>query len=139
NGTVVSTGPTITVSPSTTTAYVASVSGGCTGINFSDTVWVTVPSAPNIAISASMPSGSLIHEDCGNSVLTFSRSNNMVLDTLLIDVTGSATNGLDYPFIPDTVFLQPGVSTFTINLFAYEDFIMEGQETLHIEAQLTDP
>lgn len=42
NPTVIGTGANLTVSPSTTTSYVASITGGCSGIVFSDTVQVTV-------------------------------------------------------------------------------------------------
>ncbi|MCW8898703.1 MAG: gliding motility-associated C-terminal domain-containing protein [Flavobacteriales bacterium] len=42
NSTILATGPTVTVTPTTTTAYVASVTGGCAGIPFTDTVYVTV-------------------------------------------------------------------------------------------------
>lgn len=42
NTSVIATGPTVTVTPTSTTAYVASVTGGCAGIPFTDTVFVTV-------------------------------------------------------------------------------------------------
>jgi len=42
SSTVLATGPTVTVTPTSTTAYVASVTGGCAGIPFTDTVYVTV-------------------------------------------------------------------------------------------------
>lgn len=42
NPTILATGPTVTVTPTSTTAYVASVTGGCAGIPFTDTVYVTV-------------------------------------------------------------------------------------------------
>ena len=42
NPTILATGSTVTVTPTTTTAYVASVTGGCAGIPFTDTVYVTV-------------------------------------------------------------------------------------------------
>ncbi|MFN4234248.1 MAG: PKD domain-containing protein [Bacteroidia bacterium] len=45
NPTVIGTGASITVSPTVTTSYVASISGGCSGIAFRDTVQITVGSA----------------------------------------------------------------------------------------------
>ena len=60
SSTVLATGPTVTVTPTSTTAYVASVTGGCAGIPFTDTVYVTV-GAGNFNFGGSVVTLSLIH------------------------------------------------------------------------------
>lgn len=141
NGVVVGTGDSLVVSPGTTTAYVASISGGCAGITFTDTVVVSTPSPPNVTISASMPDSSIIYEGCGTSVVNFIRpaSNLGLTDTLVIVTSGTATEGTDYPAIPDTIIMPPGMGTYSIPISAFMDAFPEGPESITIAAHITDP
>lgn len=62
-------------------------------------------------------------------------------DTLVAYVTylGSATNGVDYTLLGDSVVLEPGVDTVIWNIIPLEDFLTEGQETIIIEVTVIDP
>ncbi|MES2798669.1 MAG: choice-of-anchor L domain-containing protein [Bacteroidota bacterium] len=61
-------------------------------------------------------------------------------DSLIAYVTysGSATNGVDYNLLADSVILAPGVDTVVWNIVPLEDFTPEGMETIIINVTVID-
>ncbi len=79
----------------------------------------------------------LIFEDCGEATLTFTRPIETIIDIeemVIIDYSAStATNGVDFTLLPDTVFFPPFVVVQEFPLDAFEDGIAEGTETVVME------
>lgn len=79
----------------------------------------------------------VIFEDCGEALLTFTRPIETIIDIeemVIIDYSASsATNGVDFTALPDTVFFPPFVTTQAFPLDAFEDGISEGTETVVME------
>ncbi|MCH1582949.1 MAG: choice-of-anchor L domain-containing protein [Flavobacteriales bacterium] len=79
----------------------------------------------------------VIFEDCGEAVLTFTRPIETIIDIeemVIIDYSASsATNGVDFTLLPDTVFFPPYVTVQEFPLDAFEDGIAEGSETVVME------
>lgn len=79
----------------------------------------------------------VIFEDCGEAVLTFTRPIETIIDIeemVIIDYSSStATNGVDFTLLPDTVFFPPFVTVQEFPLDAFEDGIAEGSETVIME------
>ncbi|MEM1214226.1 MAG: choice-of-anchor L domain-containing protein [Bacteroidota bacterium] len=50
-------------------------------------------------------------------------------------VGGTATEGVDYPFLPDDIIIPAGDSTFRLPIFAFEDDLVEGDETILLSVQ----
>ena len=79
----------------------------------------------------------VIFEDCGEAVLTFTRPIETIIDIeemVIIDYSASsATNGVDFTLLPDTVFFPPFVTVQEFPLDAFEDGIAEGSETVVME------
>ncbi|MCB0639721.1 MAG: choice-of-anchor L domain-containing protein, partial [Lewinella sp.] len=80
-----------------------------------------------------------VAEGCTLGEIVFSLPN-PVEDNFLVDfsVGGTATPDIDYPALPDSVWILAGDSLVTIPLSAYEDGIEEGDETIELSVQL-DP
>jgi len=79
----------------------------------------------------------VIFEDCGEAVLTFTRPIETIIDIeemVIIDYSAStATNGVDFTLLPDTVFFPPFVSVQEFPLDAFEDGLAEGSESVVME------
>lgn len=79
----------------------------------------------------------VIFEDCGEALLTFTRPIETIIDIeemVIIDYSAStATNGVDFTMLPDTVFFPPFVTVQQFPLDAFEDGIPEGVETVIME------
>lgn len=80
-------------------------------------------------------------EGCTNATVTVSRSGNGVSLPLSIPVTvtGTATEGVDYDNVPNTINFAAGQSTTTFNVNAFPDGVAEGAETINIEFDIVDP
>ncbi len=79
-------------------------------------------------------------EGCVTATVTLERQNNLNdLLTIPVNLSGSATNGVDYTGVPNSVTFNPGDSqvSFTINVVL--DGIAEGQENIIIEFPISDP
>ena len=58
----------------------------------------------------------------------------LVEEYVIIDYAGStATNGVDFTLLPDTVFFEPFVTEVSFPLDAFEDALVEGQELVVME------
>jgi len=71
-----------------------------------------------------------IIEDCGFAGFIVSRSDSTEELTVQIHLAGTAVNGDDYPFIPDSLVIPVNVGSDTIGISAYYDAIAEGNETV---------
>ncbi len=91
----------------------------------------------DLSIDVGGPDANIIYEDCGEALLTFTRPLETIIDIeemVIIDYSAStATNGVDFTLLPDTVFFPPYVSVQEFPLDAFEDGIPEGTETVVME------
>ena len=92
----------------------------------------------NINVGADLVTDNpVIFEDCGEAMLTFTRPLETIIDIeemVIIDYSSStATNGVDFTLLPDTVFFPPFVTVQEFPLDAFEDGIAEGSETVIME------
>lgn len=71
----------------------------------------------------------LMLEECGFGELVFTRTTDLDLDVWFdLIITGTATNGVDYTLIPDSLFMPAGVGEISLPIDAYPDGIIEGLE-----------
>ncbi len=76
--------------------------------------------------------GSSLVEDCGEQFVYFSRTNADSVLVIEIQVSGTATNGVDYPFIPNSLTMQPGTFNDTVSFTPYFDGLIEPTENLNV-------
>ncbi|WP_343634544.1 choice-of-anchor L domain-containing protein [Fluviicola sp.] len=83
--------------------------------------------------------GKTMAEGCVNTTVTLTRTKNLSQTvTVPINVSGTATEGVDYTNIPNTVTFNPGQTTVTFNFAAFADGVAEGFETIILDFQLLD-
>lgn len=95
-------------------------------------------SAGTISISASTtfnPNSSTndtnLVEGCGKGIITFERAGVSNTATVIpFQISGTATNGVDYDMIPDSVVIPAGQTSATLNINAIIDGQNEGTETI---------
>jgi gliding motility-associated-like protein len=84
-----------------------------------------------IDISAGVANGdTVLYEGCNSAYFAFNRPSASTDFTINFIVGGTATNGMDYPAIPDSLVMPIGVLTDTIYINPYIDGIPEGIETV---------
>lgn len=72
-------------------------------------------------------------EGCNTATVLFELSEMADEDTWLpIDVAGSATNGVDYLELPDSIFFPIGYSQAEVEIIPFEDYESEWTETVKI-------
>lgn len=83
----------------------------------------------------------IIAEGCVTTTVTLERGANEIASpmTIPINVSGTATEGVDYDNIPASITFPAGVSTVSFSFDAYQDGLVEGTETINLEFPLTDP
>ncbi len=59
--------------------------------------------------------------------------------TIPINISGTATEGVDYSNIPNSITFPAGVSQVQFSFDAFQDGIVEGQETIIITFPIVDP
>ncbi|MCI5057230.1 MAG: choice-of-anchor L domain-containing protein [Flavobacteriales bacterium] len=90
----------------------------------------TMGSSPSNSGAAS---DTIMQEGCGNNLVTVYRNgSNTEIDTMILNISGSATNGVDYTGIPDTVIFGIGIDSVQIYFDALIDNIVEGTEIINI-------
>jgi gliding motility-associated-like protein len=69
-----------------------------------------------VSVTAYIESGdTAVIEGCGNIIFDFSRSSNLDKDLVLyISTSGTATNGIDYSLLPDSIIIPAGQSAYQI-------------------------
>lgn len=91
------------------------------------------------SVANTMIGDSAILEGCIDATFSFIRPDTIGDLTLDIDVLGSATNGVDYNHIPDSIFFPEGTDTATINISTIADGISEGVEDITINIYTITP
>lgn len=90
----------------------------------------------DLSIDVGGPDANTIYEDCGEALLTFTRPLETIIDIeemVLIEYFGTATNGVDFTLLPDSVIFPPFVEQVSFPIDAFEDGIPEGVETVQLE------
>jgi gliding motility-associated-like protein len=93
----------------------------------------------NLFIDASLDvivgqNDSTIYEGCGLANLVFTRPGDPSLEEVVyLEISGTATNGVDYTLLPDSIIFPPGVQTISFQIQAPEDNITEGPEQVIIQ------
>jgi gliding motility-associated-like protein len=77
---------------------------------------------------------STINEGCGDADILFSRGDTTDTSITYLFFSGTATNGVDFSAIPDSIVLLPGVFDTTITISPIPDGLNEGFETFTISA-----
>ncbi len=79
-------------------------------------------------------SDTLVYEGCGKARIHFQRlgtpCNLLYPDTVYYTISGTATNGVDYTTIGDSVLFAATVDTASIQLSTIPDLLIEGNETI---------
>ena len=87
--------------------------------------------AIEITTEYSVPgAGKAAIEGCNDAIIKF-KINKFATDTVWIPIDtiyGTATNGVDFPMIPNYAFIPPGQTTGYITISPYIDYITEGTE-----------
>ncbi len=83
---------------------------------------------------ATVNGDSTINEGCGEAAINFNRSDTSDTSVTFIQYSGTATNGVDFDTLPDTIILVPGVFDTTIVISPYFDGLNEGVEFITISA-----
>ncbi|MEY5000024.1 MAG: hypothetical protein RLZZ211_60 [Bacteroidota bacterium] len=79
-------------------------------------------------------------EGCVSTNVTLTRQSNLTQSlTIPVQLSGTATNGVDYNGIPASVTFQPGQSTVSFTIQSLTDALLEGLETLTLTFPITDP
>lgn len=83
----------------------------------------------------------IIGEGCVSTTVTLDRdpAQSASAMTIPINVSGTATEGVDYSNIPNSITFPPGSSSVNFSFDAFQDLLIEGQESIIIEFPLTDP
>lgn len=87
-------------------------------------------------IEAGQFGDTVIFEGCGTDAsFVFTRPSCQSDDSLYVNVaiSGTATNGVDYSLVPDSVLFLPDSTSLTIPFFAYQDGVFEGYESVFLE------
>jgi len=83
---------------------------------------------------ASVNGDSTINEGCGEAQIKFARADTSDTSTSMINIIGTATNGVDFDLIPDTITLLPGVFDTVVIIHPFFDGLPEGVEYITIQA-----
>lgn len=79
-------------------------------------------------------------EGCVTTNVTLTRQSNLNQNlTIPIQLSGTATNGIDYSGIPASINFPPGQNTASFNIQSLTDALVEGLETLTLTFPITDP
>ncbi|NDA98411.1 MAG: PKD domain-containing protein [Flavobacteriia bacterium] len=90
---------------------------------------------------ATVSGDTTIVEGCNFADIFFTRPEGDLFDTLSIIYTigGTATEGIDYANLMDTILFLPGVDTVILNLTPIQDNIIEGYESVIISVNIINP
>ncbi|MDH4473365.1 MAG: gliding motility-associated C-terminal domain-containing protein [Fluviicola sp.] len=78
-------------------------------------------------------------EDCGFSGFIVSRTDTTTTLVVQVLLSGTAINGTDYSYIPDTLTIPTGVFSDTIGITAFLDGLVEGVETVEFNIIIEHP
>ena len=82
-----------------------------------------------------------IYEGCGFASILFDRGTNnlAVADTFYYSLSGTASNGIDYSTIGDSVYFSVGQDSSYVTINALPDGIIEGAETVTLTVYASTP
>ncbi|MFM9984961.1 MAG: gliding motility-associated C-terminal domain-containing protein, partial [Flavobacteriales bacterium] len=81
------------------------------------------------------PDGNSLYENCGTGNLIFTRPESFDSDNSFVaylSYNGSATMGVDYTELPDSIVFDPGIESVEIPIDAFTDGLTEGTENVHM-------
>ena len=83
----------------------------------------------------------LMAEGCVSATVTLTRGANDLASpmTIPINATGSATEGVDYSNVPNSITFLAGQTTVTFTIDAFADLLIEGQESIILNFPISDP
>ncbi len=83
----------------------------------------------------------IVAEGCASSTVTLRRGGNTAASSLTIPilVSGTATEGIDYSNIPNSITFPAGVQQVQFSFDAFQDGLAEGQETVQLTFPIVDP
>jgi len=83
----------------------------------------------------------VLGEGCVSATVTLNRNPAQAASpmTIPINVSGTATEGVDYSNIPNSVTFAAGQSSLSFSIDAFADGNVEGQESIIMEFPITDP
>ncbi len=90
----------------------------------------------DLTIDVGGPDAEIIFEDCGIATLTFTRPIETILEVeeiVFIEYGGTAEEGVDYNFLPDSIVFAPFVESVSFTIDAFEDGLSEGIEQVQLE------
>lgn len=93
----------------------------------------------DIPISVNITGPPQLIEDCGYAGFIISRTDTTENLVVQLGLGGTATNGVDYPFIPDSLVIPIGVSSDTISIEALMDALVEDTETVFFSVIVPNP
>ncbi len=126
---VIGTDQLVTVTPANTTLYTVTVSDTCGNAIAIDQVLVTTTDPPSQILAV----GDTAYEGCREGVFIISINETSTNPTVVIfTISGSATNGVDFTTIADSVVIDAGQLSTTISITSFQDGISEGDETITI-------
>lgn len=84
-------------------------------------------------VSNTLSGDTTIVEGCSEAAFTFFRPG-AIVDSLIVPITvsGTAIEGTDYNFLPDTVIFLPGQNTVVVPIVPIADGLVEGPESIII-------
>lgn len=91
------------------------------------------PNAIDLEVVTASADGTMT-EGCTDATLTITRPGNEDDLDVSVVVSGTATNGVDYPSIPVTIVIPDGQSSVSFPLSAFEDGVAEGMEEIILTA-----
>ncbi len=83
----------------------------------------------------------IMAEGCVTATVTLNRGNQNIAAplTIPVNVSGTATEGVDYTNLPNSVTFPAGVGQIQFSFDAFEDGIAEGLETIILSFPIVDP
>ena len=83
----------------------------------------------------------IMAEGCVSTTVTLERGINNIATpmTIPINISGTATEGVDYTNTPNSITFPAGVSQVQFNIDAFQDGITEGQESIIMTLPILDP
>ncbi|MEY3087534.1 MAG: hypothetical protein RLZ93_1460 [Bacteroidota bacterium] len=86
------------------------------------------------------PNPDWMAEGCVSTNVTLTRQANLTQSlTIPVQLSGTATSGIDYNGVPASVTFQPGQTTVSFTIQSLTDALLEGLETLTLTFPITDP
>lgn len=86
------------------------------------------------------PNPDWMAEGCVSTNVTLTRQANLTQSlTIPVQLSGTATSGIDYNGVPASVTFQPGQTTVSFTIQSLTDVLLEGLETLTLTFPITDP